>query len=184
MEKAPACSFPVVDKWPQRGLTNYQSSLGTQTEPLKLRTVFFTVKRYKYMFVVNKSLAWIVFVPLVGKFFVSEDEIANLSDLIEGQKALRPREWAVVLAENTLLYFAVGALVGYLHYYEVAAISIFTGTLLEFAVIRLFGNRSNIIGWRELASLPILSFAKNFFMMIYQSLCFFILGVILFALVI
>ena len=88
MEKAPACSFPVVDKWPQRAYD--QSSLGTQTEPLKLCTVFFTVKRYKYMFVVNKSLAWIVFVPLVGKFFVSEDEIANLSDLIEGQKALRP----------------------------------------------------------------------------------------------
>jgi hypothetical protein len=154
-----------------------------QAEPLKLCTVFFAVKRFKYMFVVNKSLAWIVFVPLVGKFFVSEDEIANIPDSIERQKTLRTGEWTVVLAENTLLYFAVGALVGYLHYYEVAVIGIFTGTLLEIAVIRLFGNRSHIIGWRELASLPMPSFAKNFFMIIYQSLCFFILGVIIFALV-
>ena len=154
-----------------------------QAEPLKLCTVFFAVKRFKYMFVVNKSLAWIVFVPLVGKFFVSEDEIANIPDSIERQKTLRTREWTVVLAENTLLYFAVGALVGYLHYYEVAVIGIFTGTLLEIAVIRLFGNRSHIIGWRELASLPMPFFAKNFFMIIYQSLCFFILGVIIFALV-
>jgi|ADKI01.1.fsa_nt_gi hypothetical protein len=61
-----------------------------QVESLKLRTVFFAVKRYKYMFVVNKSLAWIVLVPLVGKFFVSEDEIANIPDFIEGQKTLRP----------------------------------------------------------------------------------------------
>jgi len=152
--------------------------------PLKHQTAFFPVKRFKYMFVVNGAFAWIRFVPLIGKFFASEADIANLSGSIEGQKDLRPREWAAVLMENTLLYFAIGALVGYLHLYEVAAVGVLTGTLLEVAVIRLLGGRSQMVGWRELASLPMPSFAKNFFMMVYQSLCFFALGVVIFALVI
>jgi len=136
------------------------------------------------MFVVSGHLAWLRFVPLIGKFFVSEADIQQLSDSVEGQKALRPREWIATLAENTLFYFAIGALVGYLHLYEVAVIGVMTGTLLEVAVIRLFGNQTRVTGWRELASLPVSSFIKNFFMMVYQSLCFFALGVILFATVI